>query len=72
MLEKLDVGEKFEDLARELSECESASKGGDLGIFNSGSMVPEFERALSKMEVGEISKPVKSKFGYHIILKMKV
>jgi len=72
VLEKLASGEKFEDLASELSECQSAEKGGDLGIFNSGVMVPEFERALSKMEIGEISKPVKSKFGYHIILKMKV
>ena len=63
MLELLDQGSLFEDLAREFSECDSCKDGGDLGRFVSGSMVAEFERALSKMEINQVSKPVKSKFG---------
>ncbi len=72
VLEKLANGESFEQLAREVSECESGANGGDLGVFYTGDMVPEFERALYHMEVGEVSKPVKSKYGYHIIEKLEV
>lgn len=72
VLEKLAAGEKFEDLARDVSECESAAKGGDLGVFYTGDMVPEFERALYNMEVGELSKPIETKFGFHIIEKLEV
>ena len=72
VLVRLSEGDKFEDLARDVSECDSSEKGGDLGVFYTGDMVPEFERALYHMEVGEISKPVKTKYGYHIIEKLKV
>jgi parvulin-like peptidyl-prolyl isomerase len=72
VLEKLADGESFEQLAREVSECESGKNGGDLGVFYTGDMVPEFERALYHMEVGEVSKPVKSKYGFHIIEKLEV
>ena len=72
VLEKLSAGESFEHLARELSECDTAKNGGDLGIFYTGDMLPEFERALYKMKVGEISRPVKTKYGYHIIEKLEV
>ncbi len=71
VLNKLHNGEKFEDLAREYSECDSSQNGGSLGKFFSGDMVPEFEKALSKLNPGDISKPVKTKFGVHVIHRMK-
>lgn len=70
VLEKLNEGASFEELASEFSECESAERKGLLGKFPQGTMVPEFERALSKMKTGEISPPVRSKYGFHIIKKL--
>lgn len=64
---KLDAGEKFEDLAKEYSSDGSAEKGGDLGWFGPGAMVPEFEEAAYALEVNKISEPVQSQFGFHII-----
>jgi len=71
-IEKLEArlrgGEDFAALARSNSQDTlSAAKGGDLGWFNQGDMVPEFEEAMNKLEIGEISSPVKSQFGWHII-----
>lgn len=66
--EKLDNGEDFEKLAKEYSTDTSNSEdGGNLGTFSAGAMVPEFEDAAYSLEVGEISDPVESDFGYHII-----
>ncbi len=66
--EKLDAGEKFEDLAKEYStDPGSAQNGGDLGWFGEGAMVAEFQEAAFKLKEGEVSKPVKSEFGFHII-----
>lgn len=59
--------ESFAELAQENSECPSASKGGDLGWFGRGSMVKGFEDAAFGLAVGEISEPVRTPFGYHII-----
>ncbi|NMB26514.1 MAG: foldase [Tissierellia bacterium] len=65
---KLAAGEDFEKLAKEYSTDTGNSKnGGDLGFFGKGAMVPEFEEAAFSLEVGKISSPVKTKFGYHII-----
>jgi len=57
----------FEDAAKEFSTCPSGKQGGSLGEFTRGQMVPEFENAAFNMEVGEISQPVKTQFGFHLI-----
>lgn len=66
--EKINAGEDFAELAKEYStDTASAESGGDLGFFGEGSMVAEFEKAAFSMKVDEISEPVKSEYGYHII-----
>jgi len=70
---RLDAGEAFETLARELSEDPgSAANGGDLGFFGRGLMTPEFEAVVFDLKPGERSGPVKSAFGYHIIELLEV
>jgi len=65
---KLDEGADFAELAKEYSEDEgTAEKGGDLGWFQRGQMVKEFEEAAFALQPGEISEPVRSKYGFHII-----
>jgi len=64
---KLDGGADFRKLAEQFSTCSSKNKGGDLGFFARGKMVKEFEKAVFSMKIGEISDPVKTQFGYHII-----
>jgi peptidyl-prolyl cis-trans isomerase SurA len=65
---RLDNGAaKFEDLARLYSNDGSASKGGELGWIYPGDTVPEFERAMNALKPGEVSQPVESPFGYHLI-----
>lgn len=66
ILEKIENGLSFSDAADKYS-TDKASKGGDLGEFPKGAMVKEFEDALDELKEGEISKPVKTQFGYHII-----
>ncbi|MGH0777985.1 peptidylprolyl isomerase PrsA [Bacillus cereus] len=66
--EELGQGKSFEELAKQYSEdTGSKEKGGDLGFFGAGKMVKEFEDAAYKLKKDEVSEPVKSKFGYHII-----
>ncbi|WP_027467835.1 peptidylprolyl isomerase [Deefgea rivuli] len=60
-------GEKFEDLAKAFSDDATAPKGGDLGWLNPGETVPDFERAMDALKIGEVSAPVQSPFGFHII-----
>jgi peptidyl-prolyl cis-trans isomerase C len=66
--ERLKKGEDFAAIARKSSiDTATAKNGGDLGYFSKGQMVPEFETAAMRLKKGEISEPVKTKFGYHII-----
>lgn len=64
---QIKAGKSFEAAAKEYSSCPSAEQGGDLGFFTRGRMVPEFEEAAFQMDKGEISGPVKTQFGYHLI-----
>ena len=68
IMARLEKGEKFEDLAKRFSKCPSKSKGGNLGWFGKGDMVPEFENAAFSAQKGAVVGPVKTQFGYHIIL----
>jgi peptidyl-prolyl cis-trans isomerase SurA len=65
--ERLDNKADFAQLARANSEDTSASRGGDLGWLSPGDTVPEFERAMNALKPGEISAPVRSPFGWHVI-----
>lgn len=67
ILDELKEGKDFKELARRHSTCPSGKRGGDLGLFGRGRMVREFERATFALEVDEVSQPVKTQFGYHII-----
>lgn len=65
--DRLDTGAKFEDMARINSEDPSSARGGELGWVSPGDTVPEFEQALAKLAIGEVSQPVRSPFGWHLI-----
>ena len=68
ILEKIKNGEKFGKLAKEHSiDSGSAKKDGNLGYFTKGMMVKQFEQTAFKLQIGEVSEPVKTEFGYHII-----
>ena len=69
--ERLDNGGNFEELARLHSEDASAAAGGDLGWVSPGDTVPEFEQAMNRLKAGEISGPVQSPFGWHLIQAME-
>lgn len=67
ILKQVKDGGDFEKLAKENSACPSSEKGGDLGYFGKGEMVPEFDEVTFKLKEGEISDIVETEFGYHII-----
>jgi peptidyl-prolyl cis-trans isomerase C len=67
VVEKLAKGEKFEALAKQFSLDGSKDYGGDLGYFSAPEMVPAFSKAAFELKKGEISKPIKTDFGWHII-----
>lgn len=66
--EEILSGKSFEEVAMEHSLCPSGRDGGDLGFFGRGQMVKEFENAAFDLNVGEISDPVRTNFGWHLIL----
>ena len=68
---KLDQGGDFTELAKKFSRCPSSKAGGDLGNFGRGRMVPSFEEAAFGLQVGDVSEPVRTQFGYHLILRTK-
>ena len=65
--QQIDNGEDFAKLAKQVSLCPSGRNGGDLGYFTKGQMVKEFENACFSMNVGEVTDPIKTQFGYHLI-----
>lgn len=65
--ERIENGVKFDELARLHSEDASASKGGDLGWLNPGDTVPDFEKAMDALQPDEVSAPIQSPFGWHLI-----
>ena len=67
LIDRIRHGEKFAELARLFSQDGAATKGGDLGWIYPGDTVPDFERAMDKLKPGEVSEPVRSPFGYHLI-----
>lgn len=71
ILERIRKGDKFANIAKEVSLCPSKKRGGDLGTFSRGQMVKEFETAAFSLLKGEISPVIKTKFGYHIIKSLE-
>ena len=65
------AGSDFREMAKKYSTCSSKNKGGNLGVFGKEKMVAEFWNACTKLSVGQISEPIKSQFGYHIIKRTK-
>ena len=71
VLERIKNGEKFGKLAKELSiDSGSAKRDGNLGYFGRGKMVKEFENIAFNLQAGQISEPVKTQYGYHIIKRL--
>jgi parvulin-like peptidyl-prolyl isomerase len=68
---RLEKGEKFGAIAQQVSLCPSSKKGGDLGTFTRGKMVKEFEKVAFGLNKGQVSAPVKTQFGYHVIKRIE-
>ncbi len=64
---RIDKGESFETLAKKYSKCPSGQQGGDLGYFEKGQMVKEFEDSAFSLPIGQVSTPIKTTFGWHLI-----
>ena len=71
VLERLQKGEKFSNIAKQVSLCPSKKQGGDLGTFGRGQMVKEFEKAAFALDKGQISPITKTKYGYHIVKRLE-
>lgn len=66
--EEIVNGKPFGDVAKAVSKCPSAAQGGDLGFFGKGQMVREFEDAAFTLPVGEVSQPIQTQFGWHLLI----
>ncbi len=64
---RITEGEDFSELAQTYSKCPSGRNGGDLGFFGRGAMVRPFDEAVFNLEVGAVSSPIQTQFGYHLI-----
>ena len=71
LIKKLGEGSSFEDLAAKFSKCPSKARGGDLGEFERGRMVAPFDEAAFALDLNQISPPVRTRFGYHLIQRYK-
>lgn len=71
IIKKLGEGSSFEEMAQKFSKCPSGQQGGDLGEFGRGQMVKEFEDAAFSLDVDQVSSPVKTQFGFHLIQRYK-
>lgn len=65
---QIEGGEEFAKVAQSVSKCPSGAQGGDLGFFGRGMMVPEFDQAAFKLPVGQLSEPIQTQFGWHLLL----
>lgn len=64
---QIEGGADFADLAKEHSSCPSGARGGELGEFGPGQMVPEFDKVVFSADVNSVQGPVKTQFGYHLL-----
>lgn len=64
---EIENGASFAEVAADNSQCPSGRKGGDLGRFTPGQMVPEFDKAVFSGDVGVLYGPIKTQFGYHLL-----
>jgi len=64
---RIEAGADFAELARQHSSCPSGQKGGDLGEFGPGMMVPEFDKVVFSADVNTVQGPVQTQFGYHLL-----
>jgi peptidyl-prolyl cis-trans isomerase C len=64
---QIEEGTSFAEVAADHSQCPSGRKGGDLGKFSPGQMVPEFDKAVFNGDVGVLYGPIKTQFGYHLL-----
>ncbi len=66
--EEIEAGADFADVAKRVSKCPSGKEGGDLGYFTRGQMVPEFDQAAFTLPVGQLSDPIQTQFGWHLLI----
>ena len=64
---EIEAGSDFAEVARQNSSCPSGQRGGELGEFSQGQMVPEFDQIVFSAELNQVHGPVKTQFGYHLI-----
>ena len=65
--QQIEGGESFADIAKAHSTCPSGARGGDLGTFRQGQMVPEFDKVVFNDALNTVHGPVKTQFGYHLL-----